>query len=55
MIYEEHWGNGELLFQIVYAHREPVKLWIRGILITYCVCDFLCYGYPCMKEENTML
>ena len=39
----------------VYAHREHVKLWIRGMLITYCVCDFLFYGYPCMKKEKMML
>ena len=54
MISEEHWENDEILFQIVYAHREPVTLWIRGMLITYCVCDFLIYGYPCMKKEDMM-
>ena len=47
--------NDEISFQNVYAYRAPVKLWIRGMLITYCVCDFLFYGYPCMKKENMML
>ena len=41
MISEEHWENDEILFQNEYGHREPVKLRVRGTLITYCVCDFL--------------
>ena len=55
MISEEHWENDEILFQNVYANREPVKLWIRGMLITYWVCDFLFNGYPCIMKEDMML
>ena len=25
------------------------------MLITYCFCDFLFHGYPCMTKENVML
>ena len=55
MISEEHWGNDKISFQNVFGHREPVKLRIRGMFITYCVCDFLFYGHPHMKKENVML
>ena len=39
----------------MYGHRDPVSLRIRGMLITYCVCDFLFYVYPFTKRENGML
>ena len=48
---EEPWKNDGILFQNVYGHRESV----RGMLITYCICDILLYGYPCMTKENVML
>ena len=54
MISEEHWKNDETLFQSVYGHRESVNLRVRGMNISYCFCDFLFYGYPCMKKENVM-
>ena len=55
MISEEHWKNVEISFQNVYGLREGVNLRIRGMLITYCVCDFLFYRNPSMKKENVML
>ena len=57
MISEEHCenDNDEISFQNVYEHREPVNIRIRRMLVTYCVCDFLFYGNPCMKKENMML
>ena len=44
MISEKHWENVEISFQNVYAHMMPVKLWIGGMIIMYCVCDFSFYG-----------
>ena len=55
MISEEHWKNDEILFQNVYGHRESVVLRVQVMLITYCFCDFLFHGYPCMTRENVML
>ena len=55
MISEEHLENGEISFQNVYRYNDSVKSMIRGMLITYCVRDFLFYGYLCMKKENVML
>ena len=55
MISEEHWKNDEILFQNVYVHRESVDLRVQVMLITYCFCDFLFHGYPCMTKENVML
>ena len=55
MISEEHWKTDEILFQNVYGQREPVDLRVQGMLITYCFCYFLFYGYPCMTKENVML
>ena len=37
MISEEYLENDEILFQNVYGQRGPVKLRIRGMLITYFV------------------
>ena len=47
--------NDGILFQNVFGHRESVKLRVRVMLIAYCFCDFLFYGYPCTKKENMML
>ena len=47
--------NDEILFQNVYGHRESVVLRVQEMLITYCFCDFLFHGYPCMTKENVML
>ena len=55
MISEEHWENDEISFQNVYRHNESVQSMIRGMVITYCVRDFLFYGYLCMKKENMIL
>ena len=55
MISEEHWKNGEILFQNVYGHRESVILRVQVMHITYCFCDFLFHGYPCMAKENVKL
>ena len=55
MISEEHWKNDEILFQNVYGHRESIVLRVQVMLITYCFCDFLFHGYPCMTKENVML
>ena len=55
MISEEHWENDEILFQNVYGHRESVVLRVHVMLITYCFCDILFHGYPCMTKENVML
>ena len=55
MISEEHWKNDVILFQNVYGHRESVVLRVKVMLITYCFCDFLFHGYPCMTKENVML
>ena len=55
MISEEHWKNDEILFQNVYGHRETVVLRVQVMFITYCFCDFLFHGYPCMTKENVML
>ena len=56
MISEERWENDEISFQNVHGHREPVNVRIKGMFITYCVCDFLFNGYPCMKKKiNVML
>ena len=55
MISEERWKNDEILFQNVYGHRESVVLRVQLMLITYCFCDFLFHGYPCMTKENVML
>ena len=52
MISEEHGDNDKISFQTVSGHREPVKLRISGMLITYCVCDILVYGYPCMISHG---
>ena len=46
MISEEHCKNDEILFQNVYGHRESV------VFITYCFCDFLFHGYPCMTKKT---
>ena len=54
LISEGHWKNDELLFQNVYRHRESVILRVQVMRITYCFCDFLFHGYPCMKKENVM-
>ena len=54
-ISEEHSKNGEISFENVYGHREPVNLRMLGILITCCVCGVLFYGYPCMKKEKVKL
>ena len=54
-ISEEHWKNDEISFQNVYGHREPVVLSVQVKLITYCFCDFLFHGYPCMTKESVML
>ena len=35
--------------------RESVVVRVQVMLITYCFCDFLFHGYPCMTEENVML
>ena len=51
MISEEHWKNDEILFQNVYGHRESVVLRVQVMLITYCFCDFLFHGYPCMTKK----
>ena len=55
IISEVHSDSDNISFQNVYVHRQSVRLWIRGMLVAYCVCDFLFYGYPCMKQENMML
>ena len=55
MIPEEHWKNDKILFQNVYGHRESVVLRVQVMLITYCFCDCLFHGYPCMTKENVML
>ena len=55
MISEEYWENEEISFLNGNGHRELVNLRIRGMLFTYRVCDFLFYGYPCMRKENIML
>ena len=55
MISGEHWKNDEILFKNVYGHRESVVLRVQVMLITYCFCDFLFHGYPCMTKENVML
>ena len=52
MLSEEHWKNDEIMFQNVYGHRESVVLRVQVMLITYCFCDFLFHGYPCMMKEN---
>ena len=54
MISEEHWKNDEILSRNVYRHRESVVLRVQVMLITYCFCDFLFHGYPCMTKENVM-
>ena len=55
MISEEHRKNNIIVFQNVYGHRESVVLRVQVMLITYCFCDFLFHGYPCMTKENVML
>ena len=55
MISEEHKKNYEISSQNVYRHNESEKSMLLEMLITYCVCDFLFYGYLCMKKENVML
>ena len=32
-----------------------MNLRVRGILITYCFCDFLFNGYPCTTIENNVI
>ena len=54
MISEEHWKNDEILFQNVYGHKESVVFRVQVMLITYCFCNFLFHGYPCMTKENVM-
>ena len=55
MISEEPWKNDEIWSQNVYRHRESVILRVQVILITYCFCDFLFHGYPCMTNSKVML
>ena len=55
MISAEHRKNDKIVFQNVYDHRVSVVLRVQVILITYCFCDFLFHGYPCMTKENLML
>ena len=52
MISEGHSESDEISFANTNGHRESVNLRILGILITYCVCDFLFYGYSCMKKKT---
>ena len=52
MISEEHWKNEVILFQNIYGNRGSVVLRVQVMLITYCFCDFLFHGYPCMTNEN---
>ena len=54
MVSEEHLKNDDIWFRNVNGHREPVHLRIRRMLIAYCVCDFLFYGYAYMRKENVM-
>ena len=44
MISEEHWENGEILFQNVYGHRESVVLREQVMFITYCFVTFCFMG-----------
>ena len=55
MISEEHWKNDVILFQNGYGHMGSVFLRVQAMLITYCFCDFLFHGYPCMTNENVVL
>ena len=55
LISEEHWKNDEIVFQNVNGHRESIVLRVQVMLITYCFCDFLFHGYPCMTKENVIL
>ena len=55
MISEERLKNDETLFKSVYGHRCSVNLRVRGMHITFCFCNFLFYGNPCMTIENVML
>ena len=54
MISEELWKNDEISFQNVNGHWESVDLRVQVMLITYCYCDFLFHGYPCMTRENVV-
>ena len=49
--------NDEILFQIVFGHRESVKS--KGTrnahFIYLLLCDLLFYGYTCTTKENMML
>ena len=54
MMSEKHLENDEISFQNVYRHMEPVNFTMEGMLITYWVCNFLFYGYPCIEKENVM-
>ena len=38
-----------------FGHSKSVNQRIREVFITYCVCDFLFHGYPCILTENMML
>ena len=44
MISEEHWENGEILFQNIYGHRESVVLRVQVMFITYCFVTFCFMG-----------
>ena len=50
-----HWKNDEIVFQNVYGHRESAVLRVQVMFITYCFCDFLFHGYPCMTKEKGVL
>ena len=39
----------------VLAYRDSVNQMLREVLITYCVCDILFNGSPCMPTENIMM
>ena len=54
MISEELRKIDKIVFQNVYGLRESVVLRVQVMLMTYCFCDFLFHGYPCMTKENVM-
>ena len=55
MISEEHWKMMKICSKMFTGIRQSVFLRVQVMLITYCFCDFLFHGYPCMTKENVML
>ena len=53
-ILDRHVKNDKQSFKNVKWQMASVNYRIWGLVIKYCVCDFLFYRHPCMTKENML-